>query len=447
MRGRAMDEALQDSPEAPVQNAQPLGSWGFIALALACSTLSYMDRQVISLMVGPLKAALHLSDTEVGLAQGIAFSLCYAIGGLPLAFLIDKGNRVKVGAACVAVWSLATGACGLAGSLASFLLARAGTAVAEAGFSPAVLSMIPDIFARNRVARAGAIFLMGPPLGTGLALVGGGWLLGHFSESGGLTLPLVGQLAPWQSVFVCLTLPGLVLAGLLLVLVRDPGRRQVHRIEAAPRRPDSRWGVVEIWRSGFLLPFMLGTTLLMTASFALSAWAPTYFERHFGVPAHDAGKMLGPIFIVCSFAGALVTSILSGGGAPERTLQRVLAIVLTGAAFAGPIVIGLTQAPSLPVALVLYGAAALALNVVASLATAPIVLVVPNNVRAQAITVGGFILAVIGGGGGPFLVGLFTDQLFGEAGVGQSIALTAGIVWLAGLACLLVSRRALVRRG
>lgn len=442
-----MDEATQAAREAPPV-PQPLGSWGFVALALVCSTLSYLDRQVISLMVGPMKAALSLSDTEIGLLQGIAFSLFYAVGGLPLAFLIDKGNRVKVGAACVAVWSLATGACGIAGNFVSFLLARAGTAVAEAGFSPAVLSMVPDIFPRNRVARAGAIFLMGPPLGTGLALVGGGWLLGYFTQSGGLLLPVFGQLAPWQSVFVCLTPPGLILALLLVLLVRDPGRRQVHRTEAAPGRPESRWGVVEIWRSGFLLPFMIGTTLIMTVSFAMSAWAPTFFERHFGVPAHDAGKMLGPIFIVCSFAGAVVTSVLSGGGAPEKALRRVLALVLTGAAFVGPIVIALTQASALPVALALYGAAALSLNVVASLATAPIILVVPAHVRAQAITVGGFILAVVGAGGGPFLVGLFTDTLFrDEAAVGQSIALTAGIVWLGGLASLLVARRALIRRG
>jgi MFS family permease len=436
--------AEQGSP--PVR--QPLGAWGFVALALVCSTLSYMDRQVISLMVGPLKAALQLSDTQIGLLQGIAFSLCYAVGGLPLAFLIDKGNRVRVGAACVAVWSLATGACGLATGYLAFLLARAGTAVAEAGFSPAVLSMIPDIFARNRVARAGAIFLMGPPLGTGLALVGGGWLLGRFTETGGLVLPLAGQLAPWQSVFVCLTVPGLILAALLLVLVRDPGRRPVHRAETSGARPESRWGVVEIWRSGFLLPFMLGTTLIMTVSFAMSAWAPTFFERHFGVPAHEAGQMLGPIFIACSFAGALVTSVLSGGGAPEQALRRVLALVLAGAVFAGPIVIALTQVGALPLALVLYGAAALALNVVASLATAPVVLAVPAHVRAQAVTVGGFILAVIGGGGGPYLVGLFTDRLFrDEAAVGQSLALTAGIVWLLGLACLVISRRALIRRG
>ena len=299
---------------------QPLGAWGFIVLALACSAISYVDRQVISLMVEPLKAAMGLNDAQIGLLQGLAFSLCYAVGALPLAFLIDTGNRMRIASACVAVWSLATGACGLATSYLGFLLARAGTALSEAAFSPAVLSIVPDLFARNRIARATAVYLLGPSIGTGLALTGGGWLLGRFERDGGLVLPIVGQLAPWQSVFVCLTAPGLILALLLLLLTREPGRRQVHRLEAASTRPDSRWGLVEIWRTGFLLPYMAGTTLIMTTQFALSAWAPTYFVRHFAMQPHAVGQMLGPVFIVANVAGAIVTGVLGGGGRPERAI-------------------------------------------------------------------------------------------------------------------------------
>lgn len=440
-----MSQAEMDDAAQPVR--QPLGPWGFIVLALACSAISYVDRQVISLMVGPLKAAMRLSDAEIGLLQGLAFSLCYAVGALPLAFLIDTGNRVRIASACVAVWSLATGACGLATSYLGFLLARAGTALSEAAFSPAVLSIVPDIFARNRIARATAVYLLGPSIGTGLALTGGGWLLGHFERQGGLVLPIAGQLQPWQSVFVCLTAPGLILALLLLMLAREPQRRQVHRANGGSARPDSRWGLVEIWRTGFLLPYMAGTTLIMTTQFALSAWAPTYFVRHFAMQSHAVGQMLGPVFIISNVAGAVVTGIIGGGGRPERAMQRVIAVVLSGAVFVGPCAVAMTFAPSVAAAVAFYAAAGFFGSLVATLATTPIQLSVPNAVRAQAIAIGGFILAVIGGGGGPYFVGAISDYVFhDEAAVGQSVAVVSAIASLAGVVSLFVARAIILRR-
>lgn len=434
----AGSQTIEAAPAADAGVRQPLGSWGFVLFMLLCSGLSYVDKQVISLLVEPLKADLGISDTQVGLLQGFAFSLCYAVAGLPLAFLIDRGNRAKIAASCVAIWSLATGACGLASTYITFLLARAATAISESGFSPSAISMITDIFPRNRLARASAFYFLGPPLGSGAALLVGGFLLSHFNATGGIDLPFWGHLAPWQAVFASLTVPGLIMAVLLLLLIRDPGRKPTPRAAAADLRPDSRWGVVEIVRAKFLLPYMLGTILIMTVTFALNAWAPTYFIRHFGLEPGMAGKTLGPIFMGASVIGSLISFTFAGGGAPERATQRVILVALCGAVLVGPAAILMTTVSDMNVALAVYGFTALTANVVASLATTPIQLTVPSAVRAQAITFGGFMLAIIGGGGGPFLVGLASDLLFGEAAIGKSIALVSGIAWAGGLTSLLI---------
>lgn len=426
-------EAPSADSAQPVR--QPLGSWGFVALMLTCSALSYIDRQVISLLVEPLKESLRISDTQVGLLQGFAFSLCYAVAGLPLAFLIDRGNRVRIAAGCVAIWSLATGACGLATGYVSFLLARAATAISEAGFAPSAVSMLTDIFPRNKLARASAIMFLGPPLGGGAALLVGGFLLSTYNASGGVDLPLVGRLEPWQAVFATLTLPGLVLAAFLLAVTRHPVRREVSKATGVR----SRWGVVEIWRARFLLPYMLGTHFIMTVTFSLNAWAPSFFIRHHGVDPGAAGKMLGPLFIGGSIAGSLISFTLAAGGREDRATQRVITVATCGALFVGPLAILMTRAGDLNTALVCFALTAMAANVLASLATTPIQLTVPAAVRAQAITFGGFLLAIIAGGGGPFFVGLANDRLFGEAGIGDSITLIAGVAWALGLTLLTVS--------
>ncbi len=431
-------ETATAASETPPAVKQPLGSWGFIAFMLLCSALSYVDKQVISVLVEPMKASLKISDAQVGLVQGFAFSLCYAVAGLPLAFVIDRGNRARIAASCVAIWSIATGLCGLAPNFLTFLLARATTAISESGFSPSTVSMITDIFPRHRLARASAFYFLGPPLGQGAALLAGGFLLAHFDSTGGLNLPLAGHLEPWQAVFTALTIPGLILALLLLLLIREPGRRNVPRAAVSDTRTESKWGVVEIWRAKFLLPYMLGTIFVMTVVMSLGAWAPTYFVREFGVAPSSAGKMLGPIFMGASVLGSLISFTFAVGAKDANPTLRVIKVALLGSLLVGPFVIMMTHVSDMNLALVFYGLTAMSANVVASLATTPIQLTVPSAVRAQAITTGGFLLAVIGGGGGPFFVGLANDEIFGESGIGDSIMLVCGSAWAIGVALLIL---------
>lgn len=425
----------------------PLPTGYVLAVMLVCSTLSYVDRQVISLVVQPIKSSFGLSDTAVGLLQGLAFSLCYAVAGLPLAYAVDRTHRVRLASGCVAIWSAATAACGMVTSYPGLLVARATTAISEAGFSPAALSILSDIVPPAKVPRVGAIYLLGPSLGVGIALLLGGWLLEGFVGTGGLSL-LGMHFEPWQALFLCIGAPGFLLALLLLLTVHEPVRTT--SAFAAQAGADAGTTSLKVALRGtgdFLIPYVVGSTMIMLVQFAQAAWTPTFFVRSWGLEPHTAGQTLGPIFIVCAIAGAIAASVLAKGSDGQRTLERVVQIVLAGAALLGPAAVLMPLAPSFAVALALYGLLAFSFSLVASLATAPILLVLPSGVRGRGIAAGGFLLAVVGGGGGPLLVGLVTDQVFGdEARLGWSISLVCGVAVVVGSAVMLHARRVLVNR-
>jgi MFS family permease len=422
------------------------GRWA-LAMTLVCSVLSYMDRQVISLVVTPIKASLGLDDLHIGLLQGLAFTLCYALAGLPLALAVDRSNRVRLAGACVAFWSVSTTACGLATGFGGLLAARAATAVSEAGFSPAALSILSDKVPPARVARVSALFLLGPPLGTGLALLLGGILLARFQAHGGLVLPGIGALAPWQSLFAVIGLPGLALALLLVLTVAEP-RRTGAAVAVAPTRASDggalRFGTTLAGVADFIVPYVVGTILIILVQFAYAAWAPTFFTRQWGVASAQAGKMLGPIFIAMSIIGALSASALARGSDGQRTLERIVAIVLAGGTLVGIAATAMPLAPSRGSALVCYAAAAFGFSLVAPLATAPLLLTVPSALRGRFLAAGGALLAIVGAGGGPLLIGFVTDSvLHDEALLGRAMAIVSIGSVAAGLLVLLHARRVL----
>lgn len=415
-----------------------------LGVTLVCSILSYMDRQVVSLVVAPIKASLHISDVEVGLLQGLAFTLCYAIAGLPLALAVDRTNRVRVASACVGFWSVATAACGLVSGYGGLLAARAATATAESGFSPAALSLLSDKVGPSRIARMSALFLLGPPLGTGFALLFGGLILHRLEMAGGLTLPVVGHIEPWRGLFPIIGFPGLLLALLLILTVREPARTNAmaDRVSGAP---GAETFLSALRATGpFVIPFVIGTILIMLVQFAYAAWAPTFFVRVWHIPPAEAGKMLGPIFILMSILGALTASLLAKQKDDRATLSRVVAIVLWGGLLLAPAAVLMPLVPSLQLALVLYAVLAFAFSIVAPLATAPLLMLMPSGLRGRFLAAGGALLAIVGGGGGPLLIGFVTDHLFAdEAMIGRSMAIVSLVSATAGLLVVLIARRAL----
>jgi MFS family permease len=186
--------------------------------------LSFVDRQIIALLIVPIQADLQITDTQFSLLIGFAFALFYAIMGLPLARWADVGPRPFIISAGVIVWSIATAMCGLARTFGQLFLARIGVGGGEAALSPTAYSIITDSFPKSKLGRALGVYSMGAFLGSGLAFIVGGGVVELLEDLGGLSLPIVGTIKPWQGAFFIVGLPG-VLVGLLFYLtVSDPER-------------------------------------------------------------------------------------------------------------------------------------------------------------------------------------------------------------------------------
>jgi MFS family permease len=416
-------------------------SWYAACLLLTCYVFSYIDRQVLSLVVQPLKLSLELSDTKVGLLQGFAFAVCYAVMGIPLARGADHLNRVRIVASCVAVWSVATMACGLVGTYAGFVLARSATAVGEAGLPPASLSLLTDLFPRARLARASALFMTGPFLGGGLALLGGGWILEVLTREGGLTVPLLGHFLPWKAMFICVGAPGLALAILALTTLAEPPRKdtafEARRVQQTePLSTKARPLIDYLRRYGALfIPFLCSVTCIVVALFAMTAWTPTYLARAFGVSAPAAGRMVGPLYLIAGLGGSLVAGWLGGGPSDVRILKRVFQVILAGAFTLLLASVALIVADQIRIALIGFTVASLACSLVVALAPLPLQLTAPNAARGQTIALCGFVYVIVGGGGGPLMVGFLTDHiLHNEQMLGRALGLTIGIMALAAAA-------------
>ena len=200
------------------------GAYFALCALLLAYILSFIDRNVMAVLIGPIRAEFSISDFQYSLLHGFAFSMFYIVLGLPIARLADKGSRKWVITAGVFVWSLMTCLCGLTRSFSGLFFARIGVGVGEAALSPPAYSILSDYFSERALPRALAVYTLGITIGGGLAYIVGGAVYEYFTAYGPLSLPLVGELRPWQTTFIIVGVPGFLLVA-LLCLMTEPARR------------------------------------------------------------------------------------------------------------------------------------------------------------------------------------------------------------------------------
>lgn len=430
-------------PASPASGAS--ANLYMVFMFLLCFAFSYVDRQIISVLVPPIKSALLLSDLQIGLLQGAAFTLCYATAGIFVAQLVDRSNRVILAASCVAIWAMCTVLSGLATNFTELLLARAGTAIAEAALSPAALSIFSDIYPPRKVARATSAFMLGPFIGGGVALMGGGWLLGTLEQPAHHAWLASTGLQAWQMVFVAVGAPGLVLAAVVGFTLREPARRGDTGPAAAggaEEVPGFRAVLTELFvRNRFVAPYFAGYVALITTFYAHAAWFPTMLMRRFGLDAASVGQMAGPAYMLGGACGVLSAAYLVGKVADEHALKKVLRIATRAACCLVPLAIAAPLTGSLPLAVVLYGGCAFAASIIMGLAPVPLQIAIPNRMRGRAVALLVFLTNLISGSVGPFAVGAIADRLPYPLGLSHAIVVVGTVAALFSATMYAVSAR------
>lgn len=291
--------------------AQP---WYVLAVLLILWVVSYLDRQVLGLLVAPIRKDLSLSDFDISLLQGLSFALCYGIAGLPFGWLADRYRRRPIIFCGITIWALAAAGGGLANSFGELFVARMLVGVGEAALAPAAYSILADVFPRHRLSLAVSIVAMGGALGSGIAYTLSGAIL-ELTESGRLNLPFISALAPWKQVFIITGIPGLFL-GFLVFTFPEPVRRGIET-SGSPNSAIAGYDssmralgayVHRHWR--FYAAHIGGFTMFSIANNGFLAWAAEYMRRRFGWSPIEIGTSFGTAHSTAVFAAFLLGGVV-----------------------------------------------------------------------------------------------------------------------------------------
>jgi MFS family permease len=410
------------SPGTPPDYPRPAYAWYVVAVLTLAYLFSFVDRQIISMMIGPIKRDFGLSDAQVGLLGGTAFALFYTFFGLPVGRWADTRSRRVLIAAGFVLWSLMTAGCGLAKKFWHLLLFRVGVGVGEATLSPAAYSLIVDYFPPARRATAISVYSLGIYLGSGLSLVCLGLLMGFLKATETMMLPLIGAVRPWQAVFFLVGLPG-VLCAMLLGTVREVPRRGRPTTAAAgiasmPLR--EVFGFLLAHRQTFLCLF-LGMACLTFAGYANSQWIIEIFARKHGWLPARTGVVTGWVIALCGAIGAVGGGRLADGMRSRGRTDANPRAALLGAAVMVVGAVGYPLAGSGAQAAVWLAPLVVGFSAPFGVITAAIQQLAPSAMRAQATALYLFVINLLGLGCGPLAVGWLSDRLSSD---GKSLHLS-----------------------
>ena len=402
-------------------------SYSAVAILTLAQVFAFIDRQIPSMLVEPIKQDFNLTDSQIALLGGAAFSIFYAIMALPIGYAVDRYKRTKVLGTGIFLWSLMTALAGLANSFGKLFGARIGVAVGEAVMAPISVSLVSDSFPENKQGKPMGIITAGVYIGIGITLLGGGFLIDYLTSIGGITLPLIGYLKPWQATFMIVGIPGLVLA-IAAFYLKEP-----RRIE---EQADSNYLVDK--KNVFLhlkehrktlIPMFGGLIFMALIFYSFSFWAPTMMIRTFDISLTEVGFILGMITIISSITGTIIAGSAvdylrnrNYSDAPVRA--AMIAVIL-----ALPPIILLSFVQTELGAWICIAMYLLFISSFAPLGLLAISGVSTGNVRGQTAAIHAFLMMAFGLSLGPQLTAFFTDFVFVDPNLLiNSVSLTGLIV-------------------
>jgi len=417
-----------------------------LAVLTIVYTLAFVDRQIVNILAEPIKQELHLADWQMGALAGFAFAMLYTVLGLPIARYSERGNRSRVIAVALLVWSGFTALSGTASSFLGLLLARVGVGVGEAGCLPPAHSLISDITPRERRASALSIFSAGLPLGSLVGMALGG---------------LVAHSYGWRAAFFIVGMPGVLLAFVVLLTIRDPRTHaSTDHPRAAPDVPPIREALAQLRARRSFGWIAAGAALLSFVGYAHQTFYASFFLRNHGEEIDRLAAMVGVpgrlsflgicLGLIIGVAGTLGSTV--GGRLSDRHAARrpggYMTVPIWGAALAAPLLALVFIVPSALIALVLLTVP----NFLKSMWYGPVFASVqslaPPRTRATAVAVFLFIVNVVGLGLGPLCGGALSDllaQWLGPADGLRVALIVLSLLLLAPAGCFVIARRTLAQ--
>lgn len=431
-----MSGEISAAPQASIA-AGTATAWMAVGLLILAYILSYVDRTIILLLVGPIRADLAISDTEFSLLQGLAFAVLYTLAGIPIAALADRADRARIIAAGIATWSVMTILCGYSRTFWQLFIARVGVGIGEAALSPPAYSLITDLAPRPQLARALAAYGAAVYVGTGFTFLFGGWLVDSLVDSGGLDWWWLRDFATWQQVMILVGLPGIPIAAAALFFLPEPRRGG---------------GGAHAGEVGALLPFLAANWRFIAALFAgfsfvsllfngYLAWVAEYFLRAHGWSKSRTGLWIGSILLVCGPLGMAVGGWATDAMLRRRPVSAPVRVGLLGALLLLPWPLWATVVrdpwlslagivPIIFLSCLCFGPAVVAIQ-----------LTTPAGLRARVSAVYLFAVNIAGIGLGGTAIAAVSDSLLGnEARIGEAMAIVGTVAILLAVLCLWVAR-------
>ena len=425
--------------------------WYVVGVLTMASTFSIIDRQILNVMIGPVKRDLGgISDFEVSLIMGFAFTFLYSILSYPAGWIADRYSRRNLMIAGIASWSLLTMVCGTVSQYMHLFLARMGVGVGEATLGPASNSALADYFPPTGLPLAIGIVSSAPFIGQGLANIAGGPLIDYLESTPNFVLPLIGEVFSSQMVFIIVGAPGLLVA-LAMLGLREPSRKGKINADDTGVPFSEVWKFVKARWAFFALVFT-AYLCLATQGWSLFSWIVEYYVRNHGWTRTEIGLVYGTIALTIGISGSVIGGLWAGVLLARNKADATLRIVMYGTIVLLPTAVILTILPDPWMAVVMLVPVTFCMAMPPGLIMATLQAISPNELRGQMVAF--YLIAVnfIAYTFAPSLPALISDYVFAsELALGKSISILAAVNYSVAIVCLMLClkyyRKALQQAG
>lgn len=382
-----------------------------LALLFLAYVLSFVDRQILALLVGPIREQFGITDFEYSLLQGAAFALLYTVAGLPLGRLADKYSRKWVISGSVLFWSIATCTCGTAKSFWQLFAARMAVGAGEAGLAPSAYSIITDSYRPQHFGYAMAFYKSGVKVGGAMALILGGFLIDYYTAIGPMQVPILGTVQPWQATLISVGLPGILLT-IMLTTISEPSRKNLVVTSTGATHLPVRTVAAFLWqRKRTYLSLFMGSSMLAMAGYGSAAWYPEFFVRTYGISRAEAGSSYGSIILFAGTLGVMTGPWLANRLAKKHTDSYVRAIMYASILAVFPAVAAPLMGSKFGTLAMLFPATMFG-GAYLGVMAASFQPITPNQMRGQTTAIYIFVTNIFGMAVGTSVLAAFTDFLY-----------------------------------